>query len=294
MAWGTSTVATRAALNAGVEPITLTAIRAVIATAVLVAIALATTGSLGIDLGTLRMGGVMSVFNLTLPFLLTTFALRYASAGFVGFIIALIPLTTAIVAHYLLPEEPLHWRKVVTLLIALSGVGLLVLSGDSGLADGGRPLLSAGLTFGAVAAIGYAGVYAKLHSGKYEPVPMTTVQFGLGAAMAVPIALAAEGWPEGISLWGWELILYLSVFTSVLPFLLFYWLLRHVSSTQVATIAYVVPLVGLTAGIVLLDEQLQFGIGLGGLLILTGVVLTGRAERAAVRATDPAAAGPVP
>jgi drug/metabolite transporter (DMT)-like permease len=66
---------------------------------------------------------------------------------------------------------------------------------------------------------------------------------------------------------------------SVLPFLLFFWLLRRVSATKASLVGYIIPLVSLTAGIVLLDEKLQLGIGFGGLLILAGVVLTDRSER---------------
>lgn len=287
VAWGTTGVATRAALNDGVPPIGLTAIRAVVATMVLVSIAVFTGRRIQRSGAVRRLGLVMAVFNLTLPFLLTTFALRYASAGFVGFIIALIPLATAVTAHYVLPDEPLHWRKVGTLTVALAGVALLLSSGDSGLAEGGRPLIAAALTGAAVISIGIAGVYAKRASGTYDSISLTAIQFGIGAVLAIPLAAVAEGIPRNISVWGWTLIVYLAVVGSVVPFLLFYWLLRHMSSTGVSTIAYVVPLVGLVAGIVLLDEELQFGIAIGGLLILTGVVLTNRTERSARRAIEP-------
>lgn len=287
-------MATRAALNDGLPPIGLTAIRAVMATVLLVALAAAAGRKIELDRGSLRIGTVMGIFNLTVPFLLTTYALRYASAGFVGFMIALIPLSTALIAHYLLPDEPLHMRKVMSLMVALTGVGLLLLSGDSGLATGGRPMLAAGLTGVAVVAIGYAGVYAKRVAGAYNAITLTTTQFGIGALMSIPVALVTEGMPHSITTHGWLVITYLAVVSSIVPFLLFYWLLRHVSSTGVAMIAYLVPLVGLFAGIVLLDEQLQTGIAVGGLLILAGVVLTGHSERALARAAAMSSTGPLP
>jgi drug/metabolite transporter (DMT)-like permease len=75
------------------------------------------------------------------------------------------------------------------------------------------------------------------------------------------------------------MILYLTLVGSVTPFLLFYWALRHVSSTKASLIGYLVPPVALIAGVVVLDERLQLGIVLGGALILVGVVFTDRAER---------------
>jgi uncharacterized membrane protein len=43
-------------------------------------------------------------------------------------------------------------------------------------------------------------------------------------------------------------------------------------------------LISLTAGIVLIDERMQLGIAVGGLLILVGVILSDRAERKVVTA----------
>ena len=62
-------------------------------------------------------------------------------------------------------------------------------------------------------------------------------------------------------------------------FLLFFWLLKRVPVTRASLIGYVVPLIALIAGIVLLDEKLQVGIAIGGVLILGGVILTDRVER---------------
>ena len=146
-------------------------------------------------------------------------------------------------------------------------------------AQGGRPLLAAMLALIGVLAMSHAGVRAKSASLSYDPTTLTTQQFGVGAVLLVVLTAVTEGLPESISPWGWALIVYLSIVGSVVPFLLYYWVLRHVSSTKAATIGYLVPLVALATGIVLIDEQLQFGLAGGGVLILLGVVLTDRAER---------------
>ena len=278
IAWGTTGVATRAALNNGLPPIGLTSMRAVIATAVLYVLARSTGRALSGDRATWSLGSMMALFNLALPFIFVTFAYRYASVGFVGFIIALIPLATAVLAHYILADEPLHLAKVSALTVAMVGVATLLLSGDSGLADGGRPLLAAALTGAGVLSIGLAGVLAKRSAGSYDPITLTTTQFAVGAVLLVPLTAVTEGIPSGMSAWGWFLIIYLSVVGSVVPFLLYYWVLHHVSSTRAATIGYLVPIVALGTGIVFLGEQLQPGLVVGGMLILAGVLMTGRSE----------------
>ena len=107
------------------------------------------------------------------------------------------------------------------------------------------------------------------------------MQFTVGIVIVGVTMLVAEGIPAGISAEGWALITYLAVLGSVLPFLMFYWVLRHATSTKASLVGYFVPLVALIVGVIWLGEQIQPGIVGGGVLILCGVVLTDRAERRA-------------
>lgn len=279
--WGTGSVATRAALNDGVPPVGMVAVRAIIAATVIASILTLQRDRWFRKTSSWKAGAVLAITNLVVPFILFTYALRYASAGFVGLLAALVPIISAVVAHYFLPDEPLRTTKVLALLIGFGGVGLMVLSGDSGLATGGRPLLAVGLSIVAVFLLGISNVYAKTKAASYHAMTLMTVQFGAGAAVLTVVALVVEGLPS-ISTWGFMLILYMALAATVIPYIMYYWMLPHVTSTQAATIGYIVPLVTLASGIVLLDERLEFGIAAGGVVILVGVILTHRAERESV------------
>ncbi len=279
LAWGTNGVATRAALNDGVPPVAMVTIRAILATLILYVLLRLRRRRPPSTLARWSTGLVQGVFQLSVPFILFTLAYENASAGFVGLFAALIPLGTAIVAHFMLPDEPLHLAKVAGLSVAFLGVAFLLLSGDSGLEEGGRPLVAAALSVAAVVSISYAGVYAKSHADDFDPMELTFMQFAIGIIVIGASMLAFEGLPGEISTWGWMLIVYMTVVGSVIPFLIFFWLLQQVSATKASLVGYIVPLVALFAGIVLLDEKLQLGIGVGGLLIFVGVILTDRSER---------------
>ncbi len=231
-----------------------------------------------------KMGLVMSLFNLTLPFILFTLGYQYASAGFMGSLAALIPIATAVFARFLLPEDPLSSGKVVGLVVAFAGVAFLSLTGDSGLEEGGRPLVSLALGVSAVVCIGIANIYAKKRSANYDPVEVTGMQFAIGAVLLIALTAVVEGWPSEITGLGWVLVVYLALVGSVLPFLAYYWVLQHVTVTRAQIIAYLVPLVALSSGIVVLGEKLEIGIAVGGALILFGVIIPGAAERRFVRA----------
>ncbi|MCL1599624.1 MAG: DMT family transporter, partial [Actinomycetia bacterium] len=96
--------------------------------------------------------------------------------------------------------------------------------------------------------------------------------------------LLIEGVPSDVTTNGWRLMVLMAVAATFMPFLLFYWLLEHISATDASLIGYLVPFVALIGGIVLLGEELQAGIVVGGILVFTGMVLADRAGRRAAKA----------
>jgi drug/metabolite transporter (DMT)-like permease len=278
--WGTGGIATRGALIDGMGPWTLVTMRVVVA-ALLVAGLLLLRGVRSIDRKNLQVGAVMGILNLLIPYVVFTFAYDNASAGFVGLFAALIPLMTAIYAHFMLPDEPLTRAKVIGLSVGFAGVLALLASGDTGLGDAGNPMLAAALSIAGVATIGYAGAFARRHAGQYDPTTVTGVQFVVGGLLLLPAMLVIEGLPTDVTNLGWSLILYMGIASTFMPFMIFYILLRTISATSVSLIGYLVPLVALTGGILILGEQLEPGIAIGGLLIFAGMILTDRAGRAA-------------
>jgi drug/metabolite transporter (DMT)-like permease len=279
LGWGLAGVGVRSALGEGVPPITMVVVRAGIVAAAVLALLWARRERVPTDRQFWRTATMAGLFNMAVPFALFTTAYQYASAGFVGLLAALMPLSTAIVAHYTVPNEPLTVGKLGGMLVALGGVALLFLSGDSGLASGGRPEFAIVLGLGAVIAVGVSSAYAKRHQGSFTPLALTGVQFLLGGLVLIPVMLLLEGVPSGITPQGWALLVTLALFSSLMPFLLFYWVLQRTSATMASLSGYIVPLIALLSGVILLDEKLQLGIVVGGALILLGVVLTDQAER---------------
>ena len=276
--WGTGGVAVRAAFDEGVGPWTTVALRVAIA-AILVVALLASRGFRRPDRLTMKIGAVLAVTNLLIPYVLFTFAYEEASAGFVGLFAALIPLATAVYAHFMLTNERLNSGKVIGLAIGFIGVAALLVSGDSGLGSEGRPMVAAVLALISVAAIGYAGAYAKRYAGRYDPLEITGLQFSLSTVVLIPAMLWFEGLPNTLTASGWAIVLYMAVASTFLPFYLYYRMIESAPITTVSLVGYLVPLVSLIAGVVLLGEQIEAGIVVGGALILTGMVITDRAGR---------------
>lgn len=278
--WGTGDVVTRLALREGIGPYALSALRCFIA-AVGVAAFMFVRGNIrkGASPVMWRLVLVQGIASLAAPYLLIALALRHASAGFVGIVIALVPVCTALFAHAMLSNEKLRLAMMAGLTIALVGVSILLVSGNTGLASGGRPLLAFVLTGLAVVSIGYGAVYAKRYAVSYEPLSLALQQFVIGAVLLAVLVLVVEGMPAGLDQTDWLLVGYMGLIGTLLPFLAFFWCLKHASATLTSLSGYVTPPIALLAGIIVLQERLQPGLAIGGTLILVGVAITELLDR---------------
>ena len=88
-------------------------------------------------------------------------------------------------------------------------------------------------------------------------------------------------------------ILYLSLMGSVVGFVLFYYLLKHVAASRTALITLVTPVIALWLGQALNHEVIDSKIWLGAVLILTGLVAHQWGDRALVRLRERTASAPV-
>lgn len=275
--WGSGSPVARLLLDRGLSPYELVLFRSAIA-ALAIVVYLAVRSQLRAGRIAVTVGLVMAFTSLALPFVLSTIALQYASAGFVALPGALIPLMTAGMAHFLLPGDRISPAKVIGMTLGLAGVIILLTSGDSGLVAGGRPGLAGALGLASAFSIAAGSVYAKQHVDGYATLEVAGVQFVAGAAMILAATLVAEGGPAVPDGGSWLLLLYMGLVSTFVPFVAYYWLLRRISASFASTIGYIVPLIAVVAGIVLVDELLQTGIVVGGALILLGVAVTDRLE----------------
>jgi drug/metabolite transporter (DMT)-like permease/GT2 family glycosyltransferase len=275
--WGTVGIATRAVFTEGVGPYTVVGMRTLIAAAAVLTYA-ALRRRPWPSRRWWRLGGVIGLTNYTIPTLLFVLAVQYASAGFLGLLVTNIPPVTAVWAHFLLRDERLNRRKALGLLLAMAGVGVLIATGESGLPEGARPGLAVALILIGIVVASFGGVHARMHAPGHDLLHLAGPQFALGTLVLVPAMLALEGLPRGISAAGWGLITYIALVGTFVPSLLFFWMLQRVSATTASLPSYLIPAIALTGGALLLGEQVTTVMGIGGILILAGVLLTEHAE----------------
>jgi drug/metabolite transporter (DMT)-like permease len=112
----------------------------------------------------------------------------------------------------------------------------------------------------------------------FDALTLNTLTFALGAIMMLPFcahAVVLTNW-AALSPKAWGGLTFLIVFGSVIPYLLFAYVLTKLAASRAAAFNYLQPVIASALGIWLLSERLTSKVLIGGALILAGVYLTER------------------
>jgi drug/metabolite transporter (DMT)-like permease len=202
-------------------------------------------------------------------------SLNYAettiSAGLSGLLITFGPVFVVILSVLLLNEKA-GTKVVLALLLAICGAAVLSIGSVSP-----TDLSSFFGPLGVIlAALSYAifSVLAKPLVHKYGSAP-TTISAGLlGTAMMLPLlSTNFIGQVESLPLQGWISVLYLSVLSTVLGYMLYYTLVSRKAVSKLSIQLYLAPIVSVVGGVLLLGESITTFTVLGGALMLGAVAL---------------------
>jgi drug/metabolite transporter (DMT)-like permease len=270
--WGSTWLAIKVGLR-DLPPISFAGIRFALAALILYAIVTAKGLRLprnGRDWGLLLWTAVLSI---TINYALVFWAELHISSGLAAVLNATIPLFGLPLAHRVLAAEPMTPHKVAGVVLGVLGV-VVVFGAELG---GSTPLSAwagAGVLVASLAGA-QAGVMVKARGTHLHPAVLAGVQMAFGS---VPLLLGGamlEGNPLRFA-WTPAAVLslaYLTVVGSVIAFLVYYWLIRHVQVTRVLLIPLITPLVAVVLGFLFLEERVGWGTALGGGAILGGVAL---------------------
>ena len=216
---------------------------------------------------------VTGLLSFTLNYGLVFWGEQHVSSGLAALLQATIPVFGLVIAHFYLPGEQMTTAKVLGVILGVAGVGVifsdqLSVAGPKALAG------SAGLVVGSACAA-YANVLVKSRGGNMEPATLTFGQMVFGLVPLLLIGIATEGNPLKFRWTGMAIVslFYLAIVGTVFAFLMYYWLVQHMDVTNTMLIALVTPVIAVALGIVILDEQLNWRMIMGGAMIISGIAM---------------------
>jgi len=195
---------------------------------------------------------------------------QYVPSGITSVIEATLPITTVALEVFVFRQQPFRWRTLGAVALGFSGVAWLLLRNDQPFPGLPCLVILAGGTAWSLGAV--------LTRSLPRPpsLPLAAgAQMMLGGAVLLALSQATgelQSLPH-ISLRAGLALLYLIVAGSLAGFTAYVWLLARMPATQVASHAYVNPLVAVALGYFVAGEPLTLPMVLASALVLASVVV---------------------
>ena len=221
------------------------------------------------------------LIEFAIPFSLISLGERWISSSVTGILIAMVPLSIALIQRFFGIREALGGWRIAGLAIGFIGVAALLgtgpISGALGWAGVGCMLVST-LCY----AVGPLIIQRHLHGlDSIGPLAaslaVASVILLIPAALEIPSSLPSANALGSIAVLG-------TVCTAIAMLLMFY-LVRHAGASRASVITYINPVVATLLGVLVLDEHLGIGGSIAFALILLGSWLATRG--AVTRSSSP-------
>jgi hypothetical protein len=212
-------------------------------------------------------GGV----TLFISMILTYWAAQFISSGLISVLYGLLPLLTSVAAAYWLKEKSLSRLKLVGMVFGIMG---LLLVFRSSLHWGKMAMFGVAILLIAVISQAFGLIAMKKIADNSSPVAIDLGVLGV----AVPLFLITWFFTDGTIpslIWNRSMMamLYLSVFGSVIGFVLYFYLIKNLPAGTIALITLITPVLALILGQTLNHEEIHITTWLGAGAISMGLGL---------------------
>ena len=216
---------------------------------------------------------LLGLFGTAIPMLGIISALKYLSSGLVSILITVAPAFTVLMAHFFLDDEFLNHRKAGGVLLALGGVVLLIILGESGLPEVGTANpLGYLLVLGGMLAGSAMTVYVRKFMRGYNTFDVSGIRLLFGAVLVIPFSLLVDGFDlSKVDSQGIFALFFTTIMGTFLGMILSLHNIQHFGATAAVMTTYVVPVVTSFVGVIFLREEITWGMVAGILIIILGV-----------------------
>lgn len=228
-----------------------------------------------------RWAAAVGLVGSALPFTMLAWGEERISSALTAVLNASTPLFTALAAAALVGER-LRALQVAGLFVGLAGVSVAAGLGAADLTD--SSMAGAAASVGAGACYGLAFTWMRAHLLGIPPAVAAAGQLTAAAILLAPFALATsitDGFDPTWRRIG--AIVLLGVVGTGLAYLLNYRIVADVGPTRASLVTYVIPVFAVAVGVVVLGEEFNTRILLGGMLIVAGIGLVNGMARLARR-----------
>jgi len=181
---------------------------------------------------------------------------------------------TAVLA-VLIAKEHLGWQRSIGLVIGIGGVVILTLGGAPNSEYAPNRALGNTLVLAALFCESLFTVVGASLAQRYHPMTVMRWTYTGSLVIWVPLILytVVSGTFPTVGWDAWLAVAYVAIFTSVISYLLWFWVLRSAGSSLGAVSLFIQPVVGSLIGLLVLQEGTSPGLYMGAVLIFVALGL---------------------
>jgi drug/metabolite transporter (DMT)-like permease len=269
--WGSSWAAVKLGLET-VPPLLSLGVRFTIASMILGIIVLVRHLGMPTDKKFWKLVFILCITAFAVPFVLIYWGQIRVNSGLASILFATYPLWVAVASQYLLPNERITFPRIIGIVFGFIGVIFIFHNGFSD--------VTSSTLFGMIAIIAAAmiqafGLVALRRIGKHmHPVLLNFWPMVLSAIPLFIVSVAVEDYSnihfDLKAVWS---LLYLSVFCTVVTFVIYFWLVKHVELVILSLSAFITPVLAIIIAVIMLGEKFTASLYIGSAFVLIGVAV---------------------
>ncbi len=214
---------------------------------------------------------MVAFIGSTIQYGLTYYGLKGIDVSTASILVQLEGPILALLSTLILKER-LGWPRALGMGLAFAGV--VVIAGEPRLSDSldSVALIISGAVFWAIAQI----MISRLKSLSGITILAWVAIIASPQMLLISLVIENGQWRSIVSasFVDWSIVFYLSFIMTVIGYSIWYHLLRICNVSKISPFLMLLPVTSIIAGITLLDDQFTLAMGIGGLMVMTGVAST--------------------
>ncbi|MEP5569181.1 MAG: EamA family transporter [Halioglobus sp.] len=216
---------------------------------------------------------LLTIMGNLIPFSLITWAETEISSSQAGLLMALMPISTMVLAHFFVHEDTLTPRRLCGVVLGFGGV-LVLVGGEALRGIGGSAMLAQLAVLAATLSYASNAVYTK-RLPPINTIVVATGSLGVGTLLLLPFSIYLEQ-----ALWvapsfnALAATLTLGIVSTGIATWTYFRVISDCGPSFLSIINYIIPAIAFAAGVLFLGESASPSQFAGLLLIMAGIALT--------------------
>ncbi len=227
----------------------------------------------------------IGILSFSIPFALVYWGEQYIPSSLASILYGAYPFLVGVCMHFFSDDERLDGFKVTGVVIGFVGIVIIFAPGLTW--TGSEGMLGMAAVIGSMILQAYSLVPIKRYGRDVDPFVMNFIGACISAVILLILSLIFER-NAGVT---WNAasigaVMYLAVFGSVIAYVVYYWLLKHLEAVYLSLSSFINPIIAVLLGAIVLGETLAPSVAIGAVFVLAGILATnGRALLAKLRST---------